>query len=291
MSEPYKPPEGMKLVRARLGALTRVEWTGLVLVPAHLSEEDVNEIVEEQLYAAVDGGEYVDDPHYWEKGQCFAEPVRPGELPPGPPKISYTCVLKPRDDDEDDDDDETCSECGGELDYRYTAANGDVCVCKQCGNEELTASSRDDEEDGDPGPEQYEVVEAPDGVSVRAEVHTDDHVHEVDFDAAGWFAAATDDQIDDLREIDWGGDYAADLVAELFDGTHPGVTELFRYLSVIQGSEKACGFECHVNGGDAEAWVRANRPALAAKWDAEEEGPADGDGDQGGGPGDGQPPA
>ncbi len=289
MSEPYTPPEGMKLVRARLGALTRVEWTGLVLVPAHLTEADVNEIVEEQLYDAVDGGEYSGDPHYWEKGSCFAEPVRAGELPPGPPKIAYKCVLRPADNEDDEED--TCSECGGELDYQYAVANGDVCVCKECGHEELTASAPDEDEEGeegDPGPGEYAVVEVldgPPGPAVKATVHTDDYVHDVSFDAAGWFAQASDEEISALRAIGWKNEQEADWVAELFDGTHPEVTELFRYLAKMQGRRNAPGFECEVDEGDAVAWVRANRPALAAKWEAEgddEEGPADGDGDQGG---------
>jgi hypothetical protein len=47
-----------------------------------------------------------------------------------------------------DDEEDTCYECGGQLEYLWTCANGDVCVCKECGEEGLYPSP-DDEDEGD----------------------------------------------------------------------------------------------------------------------------------------------
>src|SRR5437879_738008 len=80
------------------------------------------------------------------------------------------------------------------------------------------------------------MAKPPPGMSrppIEAEVHSDDGVHEVTFDAALWFAQATDDEIRDLAKCGWGGDYPADAVALFFEDSDPGdgaVAELFAYL-------------------------------------------------------------
>lgn len=60
-----------KLVELRLSALTRVEYTEVVEVPADITSEELDELVSDR-YESVDGGNYSDDPHYWEKGTCEA---------------------------------------------------------------------------------------------------------------------------------------------------------------------------------------------------------------------------
>jgi hypothetical protein len=100
---------------------------------------------------------------------------------------------------------------------------------------------------------------------IRAEAHSDDHNVEVEFDAVRWFKQASDDEILELAECGWGGEYPADGVAEFFDGKKNGTSRLFRYLEDIAGdwSKKDCGgFECHVNEEDAIKWLRKNRPAV-----------------------------
>lgn len=42
---------------------------------------------------------------------------------------------------------------------------------------------------------------------IKAEVHTDDHIYEVNFDAEPWFAQASDKEILEVAECGWGGDY------------------------------------------------------------------------------------
>jgi hypothetical protein len=106
---------------------------------------------------------------------------------------------------------------------------------------------------------------------VKAEVHTDNRVHEVDFDAADWFAQASDEEVRKLSGCGWGGDYPADEVALFYGDSHPEVTQLFAYLEKVQGTRRACGFECHVDEASALAWLKENRPTLHAELSGEAE--------------------
>ena len=62
----------MKLIQVNLAALTRVEWSALVEVPDTFSEDDLHEVVR-RFYHEIDGGEFQDDPEYWERGECWAD--------------------------------------------------------------------------------------------------------------------------------------------------------------------------------------------------------------------------
>ena len=59
--------EKTKKVRITLSALTRVEFTEILEVPADMTDEELNDLVDQRC-DEVDGGEYTDDPHFWEKG-------------------------------------------------------------------------------------------------------------------------------------------------------------------------------------------------------------------------------
>jgi len=93
---------------------------------------------------------------------------------------------------------------------------------------------------------------------IRAEVHSDDYAATAKFDATPWFEKATAEEIEQLAKCDYGGDYAADAVAEWSARLFDEVAEVFRYDELAR-----VGFECHVNHDDAEAWIAANRPHLA----------------------------
>jgi hypothetical protein len=100
---------------------------------------------------------------------------------------------------------------------------------------------------------------------IGAETHSDDHQHEVDFDAESWFEQASDDEIIDLAKTGWGGDVDADEVALFFEGKHDGVTAMFAYLATrpkMSLSRDTVGYECNVTESDALAWVVANRPKI-----------------------------
>lgn len=97
---------------------------------------------------------------------------------------------------------------------------------------------------------------------LRAEVHSDDRVVEVEFDAQLWFDQASDDEIAALRDCDFGGDYPADAVA-LFAAEHDeGVRRLFTYLDILGAGNKPMGFECHVVATDAETWLAEHGRSL-----------------------------
>jgi hypothetical protein len=69
-----------KLVEIRLAALVRVEHTEVVEVPANITEEELQQLVNDR-YNKVDGGEYVDDADYWERGHCYATDAHAGGEP------------------------------------------------------------------------------------------------------------------------------------------------------------------------------------------------------------------
>lgn len=63
-----------KVVEIRLSAFTRVEYTEALEVPANMSADELNELVN-QRYRDVDGSEYRDDPDYWEQASSYATPA------------------------------------------------------------------------------------------------------------------------------------------------------------------------------------------------------------------------
>lgn len=61
----------MKLVEIRLAALTRVEYTEVIQVPANITADELNTIVNRR-YETVSGDEFTPDPEFWERGTCYA---------------------------------------------------------------------------------------------------------------------------------------------------------------------------------------------------------------------------
>lgn len=93
---------------------------------------------------------------------------------------------------------------------------------------------------------------------IRAEVHSDDRVFEVSFDATPFFEKASEEEILNLYRCGWGGDYPADEVARFFIDKNDEVNRLFDYLSRVRG----VGFECHVDSITAKEWLKKNRPRI-----------------------------
>lgn len=90
---------------------------------------------------------------------------------------------------------------------------------------------------------------------IRAEIRSDDYAATAKFDATPWFEQATDEAIEQLADCNYGGDYAADAVAEWSAKLFDDVAAVFAYLRLSR-----CGFECYVDGDGAEAWIAVNRP-------------------------------
>jgi hypothetical protein len=93
---------------------------------------------------------------------------------------------------------------------------------------------------------------------IRAEVHSDDHQYMANFDARPWFEQASDGDIELLVDIDFGGDYAADAVAEFCQSHDQDVAAVFEF-------KEEQGFECNVSDADACRWIKVNRPQLFQK--------------------------
>jgi hypothetical protein len=87
--------------------------------------------------------------------------------------------------------------------------------------------------------------------AIAAEVHSDDHHARAAFDAARWMRQADEADIRALDARGWGGDYAADAVAEFTRELNPDV-EL----------DEKMGFEVHIDETQARAWLRVHRPSV-----------------------------
>lgn len=121
---------------------------------------------------------------------------------------------------------------------------------------------------------------------IRANVHTADDAHDVDFDASTWFEQASYEDVCALLRGNCEGEAADDLVF-WFQHRHPQIAALLARvdeedLGALRGDhgfgrvtleERALGmilsevepdFECSVNRGDALRWLEVNRP----RWDA-----------------------
>lgn len=102
---------------------------------------------------------------------------------------------------------------------------------------------------------------------VGAEVKSDDGTKHVAFDATPWFVQASDDDLLKLAASNWGGDYAADSVAEHLESEagYDEVSDALEYCRKITQAGGTCGFEVHVDAAKAREWVKTYRPDVFAK--------------------------
>lgn len=70
-----------KKVRITLAALTRVEYSEVLEVPANMSDRELQSLVEHR-YDNVDGGKYSDDAEYWERSQSCGFEAEPPSCTP-----------------------------------------------------------------------------------------------------------------------------------------------------------------------------------------------------------------
>jgi len=97
--------------------------------------------------------------------------------------------------------------------------------------------------------------------AVRAHTFDDNRTYDITFDAARWFAQATDMMLLGLLSLEdgsleLGGDRESDAVVLYFKShrLHGGIVDMFAH--------KTGGFECYVWRADAYAWLRQHRPHL-----------------------------
>ncbi len=70
-----------KVMRVNLAALTRLDWSRLVRVPADFNDDQLSRVVD-GFYDRIDGGDYLPDNEYWERGHCWVEEVSDVEHEP-----------------------------------------------------------------------------------------------------------------------------------------------------------------------------------------------------------------
>jgi hypothetical protein len=99
-------------------------------------------------------------------------------------------------------------------------------------------------------------------LKIGAATNSDDHHVEVHFDAAPWFQKASDREILELAQCEWGGDYPADYVAQYMADHHAELKRMFDYISVAGTRRDPVGFECWIDADDARTWLNRHRPHL-----------------------------
>ena len=91
--------------------------------------------------------------------------------------------------------------------------------------------------------------------AVLAEVHSDDYRSEASFDARPILLQMEHGWLLDLARCDWGHDKPADDVALTAEKYDPDVRRVMEYVRTAEG-----GFECSMDGAEALAWLKDNRP-------------------------------
>ena len=67
-----------KMVRVNCSALTRVEASVLVEVPANFNADDYRFL--QEVYDSLDGEDFKEDTDYWERGDGYAESPHPHDF-------------------------------------------------------------------------------------------------------------------------------------------------------------------------------------------------------------------
>jgi len=161
----------------------------------------------------------------------------------------------------------------GECPHRYRVSGAvqiEVCGVSgllPCGREALPLIPGDLAPAPGPAPafsraEDARLWEPRVSASCRSE---DGRVEVSSFDVTPWFAQVGDERIRALQEEGYGGNRAADSVAEFAADYDPRVQQLFTYLEIVNLKETVCGFDCYVDAVEAEAWLRIHRPHLLAR--------------------------
>ena len=121
-------------------------------------------------------------------------------------------------------------------------------------------------------PQQPETEEPPAQVNlgedewIDAWAHSDDYVVDIGFNAARYFAQASDEDTYTLFDMSTdnpndrvGGNYEGDAVAD-FCSDDPRVKPLFDYVNMER--ENTVGFECYVDADQLLTWLKEYRPQL-----------------------------
>lgn len=101
--------------------------------------------------------------------------------------------------------------------------------------------------------------------SIDAEAHDDGHQITAHFDAAAWFAQASDEALWGLYSCGWARDYQADAVAEFYEYRDDDVKKMFELVRISQNTRNPVGFECCVESDQAMAWLAIHRKPLWAR--------------------------
>ena len=107
---------------------------------------------------------------------------------------------------------------------------------------------------------------------VSATFWTDDHVYEVNFDAASALQASHDDQLERILWLGASDNWAVDAIAHYMSDTIPAIAQGLKHVEAILEKGHMMGFECRMDVREFRQWMDANRRLVLARWFCDERG-------------------
>lgn len=95
--------------------------------------------------------------------------------------------------------------------------------------------------------------------TVKAHMHTDDYVFDIEFDAVEYFKTIEFSELVNLMAMGWCGCEEADAIGRYFEDSNDDLRAAFQYLRQNRGTIQACGFEVSVEEADVMKYLRAFR--------------------------------
>jgi hypothetical protein len=103
------------------------------------------------------------------------------------------------------------------------------------------------------------------GITVPAEICTDDGAKWARFDASGWFATAPVESIVDLAQHGWTSRRVATDVARFGKADCSEVAELLQYVMFLRHGGLEGGCTCTIDRVAALEWLAYRRPEVFAR--------------------------
>ncbi len=106
--------------------------------------------------------------------------------------------------------------------------------------------------------------------AVKAKIKTDDHVFDLVVDITDWLNQASEKEILDVVNCEFGHDYPTDSIAFFLLDKNDDVDEMFTYLEIMsKRTHDNVGFEVDVNQEEMLEWLRENKPEIYSKIEAD----------------------
>lgn len=99
--------------------------------------------------------------------------------------------------------------------------------------------------------------------NIEAEVHSDDNLHKVRFDATEYVAQASLEELIEMAQAEWAYDLPLDRVALFYEDKIPKISVLLDYCRKSRDTGNQIGFECSISDEKKlMQWLQIKRPTV-----------------------------